>query len=881
MGSEERAAMPVTTFLFTDIEDSTRLWDEQPERMRRALAMHDLVARKAVSDHHGMLVKMTGDGMHAAFDDPLQAIAAVVQLQLALADSESGHGIALRARSGLHVGVEEFRDNDFFGREVNRAARIAHAAHGGQVLLSQAVAVLVRSRLPAGLALLDLGVVRLRGIATPERMFQLRHPQLRASFPSLRALEDTPNNLPQQLTSFVGRERELAEITKLLGRTRLVTLLGAGGIGKTRLSLQMAGAVMDDYPDGAWFVEFAALNDPRLVPQTVALALGVTEEAGRPVAEALVNYARDRRLLIVLDNCEHVLGACVELAKLLLAGPNVKLLATSREPLRLTGEATYAVPALATPEMQPVVALAAVAKFESIRLFVDRAVAAQPGFSVTPENAAAVVEVCRRLDGIPLALELAAARLRSLSVEAIAARLADRFRLFVGGDPTISPRQQTLRALIDWSYELLEPKERELLQQLAVFEGGFTLEAAQALGKQGEVDELDVLDVLTLLVEKSLVTLEPGAERYRLLDTVQHYALERLDASGAVAETRTRHLQYCVAFAQDATPRLFGPEQATWLARLDLERQNLLAAHAWCNHAEDGAAQGLRLVSVMKHYWLNRGLLMLGHQVASEALARAGAQGRTAARCRGLFDAGQLCVFMGRYDEARPLLTESLAIGREIGDTARIAAALQPLGTASLGLGNYAAARTHLDEALALARELGNKRSLAAALNALGQLNRMEGALDNAESFYEQMLTLARELGEPELIAIGLLNLAMVAVARGSSDRARVLLLEVLEIVRETGSKSAGQSTLEVSAGLAVVRADYARAARLHGAADAQMRQTSLHSDPADAAFLTPLLDRARAALGAEGFASGKQAGTALAYDEAIGEARAWLAAGA
>jgi len=754
------------------------------------------------------------------------------------------------------------------------------AAHGGQVIVSRAVADLMRDQMPDGVSLRDLGEVRLRDLSSPEHLYQVAHPRLRHDFPALRSLEETPNNLPQQLTSFVGRERELAEIKKLLGSSRLVTLVGAGGIGKTRLSLQVAAALMDDYPDGAWFVEFAALNDPRLVPQTVALAVGVKEEAGRPVAEALVSYAKDRRILIVLDNCEHVISACAELAKLLLAGVGVKLLATSREPLRLTAEATYAVPALATPEMQRIVAPAAVAKFESVRLFVDRAVAARPGFRVTPENAAAVVEVCRRLDGIPLALELAAARLRALSVEAIAAHLADRFRLFVGGDRTAAPRQQTLRALIDWSYELLEAKERVLLQRLAVFESGFTLEAAQALGKGSELDELDVLNLLTLLVEKSLVTLEPGGQRYRLLDTVQHYALERLEASGSVAETRTRHLEYCVGFAQQATPHLFGPEQAPWLGRLDLERQNLLAAHAWCNHAEGGAAQGLRLVSAMKHYWLNRGLLMLGYQVASEALAHAEAQGRTAARCRGLFDAGQLCLFMGRYEEAQLLLTESLAIGRETGDTARIAAALQPLGTASLGLGNYAKARTHLEEALVLARELGNKRSLAAALNALGQLNRMEGALDTGESFYAQMLTLAHELGEPELIAIGLLNLAMAAVARGSSERAGGLLLEVLEIVRETGSKSAGQSTLEVSAGLAAMRAEHSRAARLHGAAEAQMRQTSLHSDPADAAFLMPLLDRARAALGAEAFASSKEAGTVLAYDEAIGEARAWLATG-
>jgi tetratricopeptide (TPR) repeat protein len=383
--------------------------------------------------------------------------------------------------------------------------------------------------------------------------------------------------------------------------------------------------------------------------------------------------------------------------------------------------------------------------------------------------------------------------------------------------------------------------------------------------------------VLTLLVEKSLVTLQPDGQRYRLLDTVQQYAQELLDAAGGGDEARSRHLAWCVTLAEQATSNLFGPDQAAWLRRLDLERQNLLSAHAWCDRAGDGAALGLRLGSALKHYWLNRGLLTLGHQVAMEALARAGAQGRTVARCRGLLNAGQLCLFMGRYEDAQRLLSESLGIAREIDDAERVTAALQPLGTAFLGLGDYPSARAYLEEALALAHARGSKRSVAAGLNALGQLNRMEGRLETAERLYAQMLVLARELREPEATAIGLLNLAMVEVGRGARDRVRDLLLEVFEIVAETGSKPAGQSALEVSAGMAVMQSDYRRAARLYGVAEAQTLQTGFHRDPADEAFLIPLVAKARAALGPETFAVEEKGGSALAYDDAIAEARAAL----
>jgi len=873
-----QAAPGVVTFLFTDIEGSTRLWEQEPDRMRLALAHHDTLVREVVERNRGTVVKMAGDGVHAAFADPLDAVKATLELQRTLADPAATNGIALKVRCGLHIGADERRDNDFFGRAVNRAARIMSAAHGGQILVSEAVAALLRGRVPEQATLRDLGAVRLRDLAEPERVYQVSHAELRQDFPALRSLEATPNNLPQQVTSFIGRERELAELETLLGKTRLLTLLGPGGIGKTRLSLQVAANAMDAFPDGVWFVELAPLTDAQRVPQTVASVLGVKEEAGRPVIEALLKHVKDRQLLVVLDNCEHLVMACAELAgHLLQAGANVKVLTSSREHLRTSGEHTYPVPALSLPETNRTITAKSLTEFGAVRLFVERAVAAQPGFELRERNATAITDICRRLDGIPLAIELAAARLRTLSVDAIAERLSDRFRLLSGGDRTALPRQQTLRALIDWSYDLLSEAERAVFRRLAVFAGGWTLEAAEAVAAGGDVLERDVVDLLTRLVEKSLVVLDAKGGRYRLLDTVRQYALERLAESGESAAARTRHLTFYLALAEKARPELVGPEAGAWLAHLDLERENLLSAHAWCADAPGGAELGLKLASSMRRYWMIGGHLGLGHRVTIEALGRPAARERSLMRCKALFDAGQLGGWMGRYAEAQGYLEESLAIAREIGDKQMVARVLQPLGLASHGQGNPAKAREHFEEALALARELGNKRELAAALNALAQLNRAEGALDTAEPLYENALALARELGDRETIAIALLNLAMVSIARGSGERVRLMLLEVSAIVDEIGSKPLGQSVLEVCAGLGALREEWERAARLYGVVEAQTERTGLHRDPTDEAFLAPLIARAREALGSVAFAATEATGRALAYEEATLEARAWL----
>ncbi len=586
-------------------------------------------------------------------------------------------------RCGLHAGVEEHRDDDFFGRSVNRAARIMGVAHGGQILVSETVASLVDERLSDGVALRDLGLVRLRDLASPERVFQVVHPGLRANFPALRTLEATPNNLPQQLTSFIGREREQAEIATLLARSSLLTLVGAGGIGKTRLSLQVAADLMDEFPDGVWLVELAAIADPRLVPQAVASVLGVKEEPGRPVLEALVKVFKDRRFLVILDNCEHLVQACAELVERAFAiraageahGVEPRAAARGRGgDLRRAGAGVSR--AVANDHAGSARRVRCGAACSSIaRLRCNRR------SRVTEQNAMALAGVCHQLDGIPLAIELAAARTRALSVENIAARLDDRFRLLKGGDKTALPRQQTLRALIDWSYDLLTEPERML------FCGVSRCSPAGSRSKppKPSVRRHCRRERGAVAADQSCreVTGRARSGRRALSDCWKRCGNMRRSVSLNRARrtaVRTRHLEHYRDLAEEARPKLAGPAQGAWLARLDSERENLLSAHAWCDRVPAGAESGLRLAHLLKPYWIIRGLSALGHRMTNEALARPGAQNATSRDAKRCFDLGQFDCFMGRYDEALDSPEEGLAIAREIGDKPMVAALLQPLG---------------------------------------------------------------------------------------------------------------------------------------------------------------------------------------------------------
>lgn len=862
----------VTTLLFTDIEGSSLLWEKDSDRMRVALARHDAILRGAVEISGGTVVKMLGDGMYAAFDRPLDAIDATIKLQQGLADPEATNGISLRVRCGLHLGAVERRENDYFGAPVNRTARLMGAAHGGQAIMSQAVADLVANRLPQGVSLRDLGAVRLKDLARPERVYQLLHPCLRQDFPALRSLEATPNNLPQQMTSFVGREHAVAEARDLLTRTRLLTLVGVGGLGKTRLSLQVGAEVLDDFPDGVWFVELAPVSDAPLVPQVVASVLGLKEEAGCPVQETLLKFVKDRRLLLILDNCEHLVQSCAELAhSLLQAGPGAKVLASSRTSLRLMGEATYQLAPLAVPDLPQRLPPALLVCFDGVRLFVERAVAAQPAFRVTGDNAAAVAEICHRLDGIPLALELAAARVRMLTVEQIASRLSDRFRMLTGGDRTAMPRQQSLRACLDWSYDLLTRREQTLFCRLSIFAGGWTLEAAEAVCAGGDLEAAEVVDLLINLVEQSWVAVEAQTGRYLLLETVRQYALEQLGEAAEQDHIRSRHLAYYAAVAEKAIPELVGPRPGERLATLDPEQKNILAAYAWPGRGDVDAELGLRLGAAACHIWTHRGPLAVGYRMTMESLRRPRAQKRNLARCRALAAASQLGVFLGLHGDARRSAEESLAIAREIGDKGRVAIALQLLGIARSEEGDRATALEHFEESLALMREVGPTRRVAAALQNLAQWHQQGGNLDAAESLLEQSLALVHdEAGRTANTAAGRCSLAEVLVKRCAYERARAMLIEAMDIATEIGSNWAEGLALNVAVQLAASTGDWDRAARFIGASEALSEETGLRrSGSLDA--------EVRNALDAGAFDMAKAAGRVLSHAAVIAEVRAWL----
>jgi non-specific serine/threonine protein kinase len=693
------------------------------------------------------------------------------------------------------------------------------------------------------------------------------------------------HNLPGQLNSFVGREREIADLKEALENARLVTLTGTGGTGKTRLSLQVASQLTGEYADGVWFVELSPVAEAARVASVVAFVLGVKDEPGRSALDGLARYTQARTLLLILDNCEHVVAGCGELARRLLqAAPGLRILASSREPLHVAGEARFPVPALEVPSVRPGFVeggagtqMEALAGCEAVRLFVDRATDVRPGFRLTPDNAAAVAGICHRLEGIPLAIELAAARVATLPVERIAALLDDCFRVLTGGDRAAPTRQQALRASIDWSHDLLSSPERLVFRRLAVFSGGWTLSAAECVVAGGDVDPADVLDLLTQLVEKSLVEIDARGERYRLLETVRQYAAELLAASGERDEVCRRHVDCFVELVDTSKRESAGPRPALWLARLAADQENLLAALSVCDGLPAGATLGLRLSRALRHYWIRSGQMALGLRVATDALARMPASDRTAERTRALFDVGQLNYYAGNFVNGKRHLEECLAIAREIGDKQRVEYALQPLGLCCVGVGEVDAGLRHLEEAVALARELSDPNELAAALNNLAQVHRTQGALDVAEPMYQEVLTLATQMGNQETVAIGLMNLAMLWIERRSPDRARALLRQVHELERETGSRAGAQSFLEISAGLAALCRQWQRTARFYGAAEAMAAQTGLHRDPADEAFLRPRVADAMRALGDEDFSQEEDAGRAIPHEEVMEEARAWL----
>ncbi|MEJ2710932.1 MAG: adenylate/guanylate cyclase domain-containing protein [Anaerolineales bacterium] len=761
MGSSPKSG--ILTFLFTDLEDSTRLWEQFPQVMQPALTRHDDLLKQAVEDHSGFIVKSRGDGIHAAFESPADGVAAALAAQQALSreiwPEETG---PFRVRMGLHSGVSQERDGDYYGTEPNRAARIMDLAYGGQVLISEVTAALIRNSLPPQAGLVSLGAHRLKGLANPEEIYQLHHPTLRAEFPALRSLEAYQHNLPVQLTSFIGRENELAQIKGLFSQTRLLTLLGPGGTGKTRLSLQFAAGQIEQFPDGVWLIELAPLTNPDLIPERVAAALNVEKQPGQALLDTLINYLRNKKLLLLLDNVEHLVRESAQLAEQLLGNcPAIKILVTGREALFIAGEQTLQIPSLSMPERGKT-SFQEVNNSEAAQLLVARAQAVRPDFDITPENAGAVGEIVRRLDGIPLAIELAAARLRMMTVEQIASKLAHRFRLLTGGRRTALPRQQTLEALIDWSWNLLDEQERILLRRLSVFSGGWTLEAAQAVTSDDQLDEFDVLDLLGQLINKSLVNVEqlPKEEiRYNMLETIRQYARKRLLEASEVEAIRNRHAAYYVAFGDQASVAVEGPEALLWLDRLLREADNASAAREWALESRLDLALKMTNVSMLVlRYWLfnEEGFHWLD-QVVEQTRLHPPAETDPEYQ-RGLASAliahGTSIFMQGKTIQARPLLEEGVALAKEIGAVKQQVFGLNMLLPILLNAGDLESAETVAQQALDLSRQHDLTFLRQMTLGYYMPVFASQGKHEQAQAYTEEAIQLAQQHGNPWMVAM-------------------------------------------------------------------------------------------------------------------------------
>ncbi len=814
------------TFLLTDIEGSTRLWEQHPQAMRAALERHDAILRQEVAARQGHVFKTAGDSFFVAFPsapDALQtALAAQLRLIHEAAAAAGGEVEKMRVRMALYTGEAEVRDGDYFGQPLNRAYRLMAAAHGEQILLAETTAKALVDGLPPNARLKDLGRHRFKGLIHPEQVYQLVAPGLSTDFLPLRSLEALVHNLPSQITSFIGREKEIADGQRLLQAGRLLTLSGVGGTGKTRLALQLAASLLDEYPDGVWLVELATMVDSERVAQAVAEALGVREEPNRSMLDTLLDYLRSRQMLLVLDNCEHLVQACAQLVETLLhACPNLKVLITSREALGIAGEVIYHVPSLALPPTAPDSAPSphTLMQFEAVRLFYERARAAQPAFELNPHNAQAVMQICTRLDGIPLAIELAAARLRTLPIEQVAARMHNRFRLLTGGSRTALPRQQTLEALIDWSYDLLSEPERILLRRLAVFVGGWTLEAAESVcpeeGPSGAtIDPFDVLELLTRLVDKSLVVMEnalpegaiAGKEhlspeytvgsdrapvRYRMLETIRQYALEKLVHADELAWARSRHLSHYSRFAEQAAPELWKADELKWMSLLDAELENLRAALEWSISDEEGAGieSGLRLGNALLHYWLPRGYLSEGYNWLKQIIDRPEAARLDQGRAEAINAAGLLLCNMSDTRTAQEYFEQSLSISRPAGYQLETAYALFGLGSVKLPDGRWAEARRDLQASLETFQALNFLPGIALALGQLGAVAMQERDLETGRRYFEESLAVCRQMEHFAGIAGATDALGYVASSQGRLEESIDLAQKALEMFWEAGDR--------------------------------------------------------------------------------------------
>ena len=885
------------TFLFSDIEGSTVRWERDRAAMADALARHDALMRTVMQTRGAYIFKTIGDAFCAAFATSLDALAAALDAQRALAGEDFSAVEGLRVRMALHAGNADERDGDYFGPAVNRVARLLSVGNGGQVLLSGACTELIGNDLPAECSLRDLGEHRLKDLAQPERIHQLLAPDLVADFPPLRSLEHLSNNLPAQVSSFIGREAEIAEITALIEQHRLVTLVGSGGVGKTRLSLHVAADLVDQVRDGVWFVELAPLSQGEYIPTTVASALGITLPSEGDLVENLARALKGKEQLLVFDNCEHLVEPAAHvISTILRAAPNVKVLASSRQGLGVAGEAAYQVPTLDAST--------------AVALFVERARAASATFALTDDNAPIVVEICRRLDGIPLAIELAAARVKVLSIPNLAQRLNERFKLLTGGSRSALPRQKTLGALIDWSYDLLTPQEQMLFNRVGIFAGGFSLDAVTAVCTGDGIEELDVLDLLASLTDKSLVVADTAGEyeRYRLLESTRAYALEKLTRAGERERVARLHGEYFRAQAQAADER-YGRSPAAWLASVEFELDNHRAVLEWalkdgCDTALGGAVAGAlgRLwfhggLAVEGRYWIGQAQASLdeaahpqvaarlwralaalsdgkrSHDCAQRALALSDALGDGRGAAWALYPLAHGLFQMGQFEEASDLNARALALMRECADKVGVAACLSQQALLQRSRGDVVAAREVFAQAFDAYKALGDEGGMSRALAGLAELEFGDGQVEQALRLAGEALEIDSRGKNQTGLALGYDNIAAYRIALGDVVGAREAAREALRLARQAQRALLTAIALQHFALLGALRGEVRGAAQLVGYVDAQYKELGYEREATEkwcyeklmAALCEQLSDAEIEKLAAEG--------AAWSEDQAVDEA--------
>jgi predicted ATPase/class 3 adenylate cyclase len=816
------------TFFFSDIEGSTRLIQELGDEYPEALLAHHTIQRQALAANGGHELRTEGDSFFIVFGSALQACKGAAAVQRMLTEHPWPKDSRLRIRIGLHTGEATLVGNEYLGLDVHRAARVANAAHGGQVLLSETTRALVDSALPPDLTLKDLGAHRLKDLARPEHLFQLTIDGCPAEFPPLRTLEATPNNLPTQLTSFIGRDDQVRDAKELLARSRLLTLTGPGGTGKTRLSLQIAADLLDGFPDGVYFVPLAAVHDPELVPSAIAQALSVQTSGGHRPIDGLIDYLHDKRLLLVLDNFEQLLPAAPVVTQLLEASPGLRVLTSSRAVLRVHGEQEFPVPPLALPDLKALPGLTGLSQYEAVRLFIERAAAVKPDFQATNENAPAIAGICERVDGLPLAIELAAARVKLFSPQALLSRLEKSMTVLGVGARDLPGRQQTLRGAIQWSYDLLDAPSQRLLARFSVFARGGSLEQLEQVCGPSEEVGGDVVDALDQLADQSLLRRLPdySEPRFLMLQTIREFASDRLNESGEAETIRNRHLDACIALAQAAQPYLFGARRREWLDRLEIDHDNLRGALEW-SITQGDARRALVLGAATWRFWQMRGHLHEGRRRMAAVLALPMSAEFPSERLAALEAAAGLAYWQADMEAAQHLYDQVLEMTRPLGDDRALANALYNDAFPTLvSREKLPYVRTLLEEALPLFREVGDTDGVGRTLWALAQSYYFDGNAPAAKPLAEEAQALFRKTKNDFMLGWALQSVGNIAQKMHESDLARAAYTEALELFVRAHDVSGIVFQLDNLSAVARHEGDPVRATRLAAAAAAHQAST-------------------------------------------------------